>query len=145
MFMDRIERQPDWGGLVVVRLLRRWVAIRQLGQASLPALVEFGNSLGIPTQIVIALASMFQLTEASLGRPLAAECCCRRDLGGDERAVLLLLASLPAPPGPSASPTIPHGVPGALAWAVLSVRRLLVLEERGGDFVVARCPFRTAS
>ncbi len=47
MFMDRIEAQPSWSGLVAVRLLRRWVAIREMGQASLPALVEFGNELEI--------------------------------------------------------------------------------------------------
>ncbi len=94
---------------------------------------------------MIALASVFQLTEASLGRPLEAECCCRTLLGRDERAVLLLLASLPEPPAPSASPAIPHGISSALAWAVLSVRRLLEMDGSNADFVVARCPFRTAS
>ncbi len=145
MFIDRIEAQPSWSGLVAVRLLRRWVATREMGQASLPALVEFGNELEISPQVVIALASVFQLTEASLGRPLEAECCCRSLLGRDERAVLLLLVSLPEASAPGASLAIPHGIPGALAWAVRSVRRLLEMEESDADFVVARCPFRTGS
>src|SRR5687768_1249442 len=136
MFMDRIGSQAGWSGLIAVRLLRRWVAIRDMGQAQLPGLVEFGTRLGVSPQVAIALASLFQLTEATLGRPLIAERCCRGILGRDERAILLLLASLPGPPAPSAPPAIPHGISGALAWAVISVRRLLALEDCGGKFVV---------
>jgi hypothetical protein len=143
MFMDRIEPQPGWSGLIAVRLLRRWVALREMDQPQVPGLVEFGSGLGLPPQGAIALASLFQLTEASLGRPLAAEPCCRGRLGRDERAILLLLTNVTDPPGPAASPAIPHGLTAALAWAVLSVRRLLALEDRGGVPVVTRCPFRT--
>jgi hypothetical protein len=145
MFMDRIDSKPIWSDMVAVRLLRRWVAIRETGRASLPNLVEFGNELGISPPVVIALASLFQLTEAALGRPLMAECCCRTTVGPDERAVLLLLVSMPAAAAPGASLAIPHGIPGALAWAVLSVRRLLAMDERHSDLVVARCPFRSVS
>ncbi|HYI40443.1 MAG TPA: hypothetical protein VE053_09015 [Allosphingosinicella sp.] len=144
MFVDRIEPRPGWSDMVAVRLLRRWVAIRAEGTPALPDLVAFGGGLGASAQVVVALASLFQLVEAALGRALAAECCCRVELGPDERAVLLLLASVPAAPAPGTSLAIPHGLPGALVWAVLSVRRLLEMDGGAADLVCGRCPFRAA-
>ncbi len=142
MFIDRIEPRPGWSDMVAVRLLRRWVAIRAAGAPALPDLVAFGAGLGASAQVVVALASLFQLTESALGRPLAAECCCRVELGRDERAVLLLLASVPAAPAAGASLAVPHGLPGALVWAVLSVRRLLEMDGGEAEIMCGRCPFR---
>lgn len=135
-FMNRITAPATDGELAVVRMLRHFCATRHQGSddAGLSRLVTLGQSLRLPPVGCVALASVFQLIEAVLGRRLVAECCCSRVLSGDERAVLYLIGSpLPTAPG-TATPEIPHGVPGALTWAILSVRRLC------GDIV----PMRTA-
>lgn len=126
----------------IVRLLRRWAAGAELGTARLPSLVRLGRRIGVAPEASVAVASMFQLTEACLGRPLQAECCCSPSLSRDERAILVMLASpLPASPH-QAVPSIPHGFPGALYWAIASVRRLNgdaphADSRNGGD-----CPFQ---
>lgn len=143
-FMNRIAAPATDGELAVVRMLRHFCATRDQGSddVGLSRLVTLGQSLRLPPVGCVALASVFQLTEAVLGRRLVAECCCSRCLSGDERAVLCLIGSrLPTTPG-TATPDIPHGLPGALTWAILSVRRLC------GDIVPIRtliaqggCPF----
>jgi hypothetical protein len=125
MHIGRVEIGLDWSDLVTVRLLRRWVAARTEQGAPFPALVALAHELGCPAEAAVALGSLFQLTEGCLGRPLEAECCCSRAIGEDERAVLLMIAAAPAPGLPAATSEIPHGLPGALAWAASSVRRML--------------------
>ena len=142
MLMERIPPRLDWTRSVTIRLLRRWAAARDAEQLPLPSLVRLAGELGMGPQAAVALASMFQLTEACLGRPLVAECCCSAETGPDEQALLMMLALAPEPGHPGATPAIPHGLPGALAWAIASVRRL-VGDEAG--LAVAprpgRCPF----
>jgi len=124
---------------LVVRLLRRWASERESGGDQLPSLVRLGRRLGVEPQAAIAVASMFQLTEHCLGRPLQAECCCSPRLSRDEQAMLLLLhQSVPAV-------AIPHGLPGALLWAVASVRRSLDIDGPLGLAFPARCPFETST
>lgn len=123
-FMMRIESELADTEWVVVRLLRRYAACRQLDEQPLPSLTRLGNELGIQPCAVVALASVFQLSEGCLGRSLIVECCFNRSLSADERAMLVLLTS-----GTNAGPIytsrdIPHGLPGALVWAVACVRRL---------------------
>ena len=138
MFMAPIKpRPPDYR---VVRMLRRWAAEREAGGMQLPSLVQFGQSLGLDPQAAIALASMFQLTEHCLGRPLEPECCCSQRLTRDERAVLLMIATAASRP-PLALASMPHGLPGALSWAVESVRRFLCIREIVPRAAPARCPF----
>lgn len=125
-FMERIEPAVDEGDLVVIRLLRHYAALRDQEDDGrrLSSLVALGQDLRVPPEGSVALASVFQLTEAILGRRLITACRCARALSRDERAVLRLLnADLPIASG-SGTPDIPHGLPGALIWAVLSVRRL---------------------
>lgn len=141
MLMTPIELPTPASSHRIVRLFRRWAAGAELGPARLPATVRLGRRIGIGPEAAIALASMFQLTEACLGRPLEAECCCSPALSRDERALLMMLAA-PLPAGSHrAFPTIPHGLPAALHWAIASVRALL-----GPYFVVrapdvSKCPF----
>jgi hypothetical protein len=146
MLMSPIERSPDWTSFVVVRLLRRWSAQAGGDGSRLPSLVALAAELGVTGQAAVAVASLFELTEASLGRPLAAECCCSRALSRDERAVLRMLSAALPPSPHSATATVPHGLPGALLWAVASVRKLLpcpehAVEEQG----TGECPFPTGS
>jgi hypothetical protein len=137
MHVGRVESGLDWNALVTVRLLRRWAAARAELVNPLPSLVELARQIDCPPEAAIALGSLFQLTESCLGRPLEAECCCSRALSEDERAVLLMIAAAAAPGQPFAAPEIPHGLPGALAWAASSVRRLL------GPGLSAPLPLRT--
>ena len=139
-FMERIVAPAGDGERAVVRLLRHYCTMRDQDDdgSSLSRLVALGRSLRLPPAGIVALASVFQLTEAVLGRRLVAGCCCSRCLSGDERAIVRLLGSrMPAVPG-TATPDIPHGLPGALAWAVLSARRLC------GDLVPS-VPYATAN
>ncbi len=142
MHVGRMKSGLDWNALVTVRLLRRWAAARDELANPLPTLVELARQIDCPPEAAIALGSLFQLTESCLGRPLKAECCCSRTLSEDERAVLLMIAAAAGPGEPFALPEIPHGLPGALAWAASSVRRLL--GSGVGPAVMlrtGRCPF----
>ena len=122
--MVRLEPELSDPERIVVRLLRHYVVCRQVGEEPLPPLTRLGGELGIPAPAVVALASVFQLTEGCLGRPLIAECCCNRSLSADESALLLLLKRTDAEPALGSSDIL-HGLPGALVWAVASTRRLL--------------------
>lgn len=118
--------KANWtGSLVVVRLLRRWVAAWEAGENPLPNLLRLAADLGICPELAVGLASLFQLTESCLGRNVQTECCCSLAIGPDERAILLIIAAVPKPGLPLTSGDIPHGLPAALSWAVTSVRRSL--------------------
>lgn len=142
-FMMHIEPQLADTERVVVRLLRRYAVCRQLDEQPLPSLTGLGNELGIQPCAVIALASVFQLTEGCLGRSLIVECCCNRSLSADERAMLVLLASATGAGPIHTSREIPHGLPGALVWAVASTRRLFdpAFPKRAVRRLSKRCPF----
>jgi hypothetical protein len=141
MLMARIDTSAQCRHFLVVRLLRRWSAEGASGGAQLPSLVSLAGELGERAETAIAIASLFQLTEPCLGRPLRAECCCRPELGGDEQAVLLLLDAAPGlAPGRSTRP-IPHGLPGALVWAAKSVRLLLGETKSAPSASPHGCPF----
>lgn len=141
MRMERFEKPADWSGIVLVRLVRRWVALRETGMPALPAMVERAGEFGIPAEAAVALASVLELTEACLGRPLRAMCCSSHEIGADERALLLLLALAPESGAPLSSPEIPHGLPSALGWAVASLRRLLGAASFRLVAVPGGCPF----
>jgi hypothetical protein len=141
MRMERIESRRVWTELIIVRLIRRWVAAREQGLNASAGVVALAAELGVPAMAGIALDSLLQLTENCLKRPLRAECCCSPKLGPDERAVLLLIAAQPSQP-PWAASGIPHGLPGALSWAAASLNRLLG-EELPATFSAPTevCPF----
>lgn len=150
-FMERIEQPDTDGELVVVRLLRHYRGVhdRDEGGGALASLVALGQKLRLPPAGSVALASVFQLTEAVLGRSLVTECCCSCNYSADERAVICLLgARLPCIAG-TGTVEIPHGLPGALAWAILSVRSLCgtILSLPARPFPVGDpgCPFHQSA
>ena len=145
MEFGRIESGLAWGDFVVLRLLRRWVASRTLAEKALPSLIELAGELGEPPEAAISLHSLFQLTEGCLGRPLRAECCCSRSLAPDERAILALLAAAPSAGTATGSPDIPHGLTGALCWAVNSARIALGIPSLPPRTVLNSCPFEHPS
>ena len=139
MLMTPIE--PPSSSHRIVRLFRRWAAGAELGPERLPSVVRLGRRFGVAPEAAIALASMFQLTEACLGRALEAECCCSPALSRDERAILTMLAAS-QPSGPHQSlPPIPHGLPAALHWAIASVRALLGQSAGVPAWRAGKCPF----
>lgn len=127
MHKSRIEGDLVWADFVILRLLRRWAAARTMGDNALPNLVEMAVELGESAEAAISLHSVFQLTESCLGRSLRAECCCSRSIAPDERAILSLMAIAPPQGPPFASSEVPHGLPGALWWALRSAH----FERRG--------------
>jgi hypothetical protein len=76
-----------------------------------------------------------------LGRPLEAECCCSRALSRDEKAILTLIAAAPGAPHPLGTAAVPHGLPGAPHWAVLSVRAAIGMSSIAEPVTAERCPF----
>ena len=145
MRIDRIKAQRTWTEAIVIRLFRRWVAARAEGVNATASLVSLGGQLQVPPMLPVALESMLQLTEACLGRTLQAECCCSQSLSADERAILLLIADGDGAGSTRSCPAIPHGLPGALVWAVSSVR-LLIVDQLNGLAIdmPERCPFEQA-
>lgn len=127
---------------MIVRLVRRWVAARSEGLATASSLVSLAQELSVDPVVAVALDSLLHLTEACLGRPLRAECCCSAEAGPDELAVLQLIRAARAPDPVLATAAMPHGLPGALAWAAASLARLMGEGLAAGDARAPRgCPF----
>ena len=148
--MTPIARERTWSELVVVRLLRRWASVRGNADAVLPNMVALGSELGATPHAAVALASVFQITEALLGRPLAGGRSCDARLGRDERATLLLLKQPDDVGTVATTRAVPHGLPGVLVWAVRAARIALADAElslpgplRRADR--ASCPFNAST
>lgn len=140
MEFGRIAPDLTWSAFVAVRLLRRWAASIETEANPLPAMIGLAQELGQEASAAIALHSLFQFAEAALGRRLEAECCCSQFLSRDKQVILALLAVSPGHRLPFAPQVIPHGLPGALRWAIASARIALAMPVE----VVrppARCPF----
>ena len=135
--------------MIFVRLFRLWSAARAGGGNPVPAMQE---SLGLfqpAPELALACASLFDLVEAHLGRPLVPECCCGRELSHDEKALLGVLRHAPEAGQPLASAAIPHGLPGAICWAAFAVRRALAasfgeMPEVPRAEAPRECPFAPA-
>ena len=106
----------------VVAVLRAYATARGTGGPLLPRLIAFAAEEGLGETATVALASVFELTEACLGRPLLPGH--GQALSADEEGVLMLLASANDVGPHCGSRTVPHGMPGALAWAARSAVRL---------------------
>lgn len=106
----------------VVAVLRAYAGVRGSGAPLLPRLIGFAAEQGLGETATVALASVFELTEACLGRPLLPGQ--GEALSADEEGVLLLLASANDVGSHCGSRAVPHGMPGALAWAARSAVRL---------------------
>ena len=125
-----------------IMAMRCYAAALDYAEPVLPSMVEMGRRRGINPPAAIALASVFQITEACLGRRLIAGPGRGASLSDDENAVLLMLrvgANLGSHVG---SETVPHGLPGVLVWAIRSARRLCRIAD--GPTSLAHdtaCPF----
>lgn len=130
MLMQPIEVESDWNSFVTASLLRRWAALRGSGEGPLPGLVELAAELGTTSFLALALGSVFQLTEACLGRRLNLMRCCAPDLGDDARSVVHMLEGARGECVSLALAGAPRGLFNALASAVASARWILTENER---------------
>lgn len=145
-----MRHEPSIGQLVFVRLFRKWSAARLAGLNPLPHMQVLAAPFAPAPDLILACASLFELTEAHLGRPLEPECCCGSTLSRDEAALIGLLRHAPDAGQAMASTAIPHGLPGAIRWAAFAVLRALAATFGGGaaavpwpceDRLVTVCPF----
>lgn len=114
---------------VVIRLFRAWSAQVEAGHAPMERLQEIVAPLRLPDETAIACASLFELIEGHLGRRLVRESCCSRRLSPDESALLGVLRVVPSLSAVSGTAAVPHGLPGAIIWAVIAVRQALGMTE----------------
>lgn len=133
---------------LIVRLFRAWAAARSAGRGGLHRMREIVVPLGLPDETAPACASLFELVEAHLGRALRAECSCSARLSADERALLGIVSLAPALHGGATIRQVPHGLPGAICWAAMVVRRAFSIAEGAGlpaaaDAGRGGCPFGT--
>lgn len=128
---------------IVIRLFRAWSAQVEAGHAPMERLQEIVSPLGLPDETAIACASLFELIEGHLGRRLIRESCCSRRLSPDESALLGVLRVAPSLSAVAGTAVVPHGLPGAIIWAVISVRQALGMtkpdDASQGPFPA--CPF----
>lgn len=126
---------------IAVLALRRYGRARQCDEVMLHAMSGFASDHAISTHAIIALTSVFELTEACLGRLLNAQ---QREGGpqtSDEEAMLMLLSNGAGVGSHCGSDAIPHGLPGALAWAVRSANKLCGRQWTQAPASFSACPF----
>lgn len=114
---------------VVIRLFRAWSAQVEAGHPPMRRLQEIVAPLGLPDETAIACASLFELIEGHLERRLVREACCSRRLSPDESALLGVLRVGPSLSAVAGTAAVPHGLPGAIIWAVIAVRQALGMTE----------------
>lgn len=132
--------------IVFVRLFRLWAIAREDGSQPLSRMHQVAAELCLPDETAIACASLFELVAGELGRPLVRECCCSKEFSADERALLGIVEVAPNLKPGSGSTDVPHGLPGAIHWAAMAVRRAFGLTGRPVAFAPASsrrspCPF----
>lgn len=124
--IEKIQSDLAWHNFVALRMLRRWVAARNAHESPLHSLGTLGHEFNLSFDLAVAFDGLFQLVEDCLGRALRTECCCSREMSTDERAVLILIAIEPMNGcGHQSLPSVPHGIPGPLSWAVGAIRSSL--------------------
>ena len=111
------------GERLFIALMRDWAALRTGGEPLLPVFRARAEVRGMNGHGAVAVDTMLCLTQSLLDRALQAETQASQRLGGDECAVLVLLDQGRFVRGAYAPRSIPHGLPGVLAWATLAVRQ----------------------
>ncbi|MFV0643341.1 MAG: hypothetical protein ACK5NN_02385 [Sphingomonadaceae bacterium] len=149
---DKFARADGIADRMIVRLFRLWSALTEREEEYLPAMYELASSLHVRDELPVCCASLFELVEGHLGRRLVRECCCSQKFSPDEQALLGVVRFCSAMNAPYTTRDIPHGLPGAIVWAAISVREALDLGEeplatgRGSRPVRAKvCPFNIVS
>ena len=134
---------PTLGSLIFIRLFRLWAAARAEQENPLPHMQDASWLYASAPELAVACASLFDLVEAHLHRPLVPECCCSAALSRDEEALLGVLRHAPEAGQPLTAPPTPPGLPGAICWAAFAIRRALGSGAGGEGEAPTRCPFAT--
>lgn len=129
------------GTLIFIRLMRKWSAARASGENPHPPMQAMILPFEPSPDLALACASLFDLVEAHLGRPLVPDCCCSQSLSRDEEALLSLLRHAPEAGQPMTGGTVPHGLPGAIRWAAFAATRALAATF-GDSPIISRPPER---
>lgn len=137
---DLLVRQAG----ALISLFRIWARARDMRRNPLPDMSAALAGQDTSPELAPACHSLFELTEACIGRKLAPAGMAAQDLSADELALLALVEAAPKAGTLLTEPQVPHGLPGALQWAASAATRAI-----GGplDFGTrcSSCPFnRTA-
>jgi hypothetical protein len=137
--IDQAARQLE----TLICLLRVWSRARRRGRNPLPEMTAALAGHDTSPELAPACHSLFELTEASLGRRLSAGLPASDTLRPDELALLALLDAAPTAGTMLTGARLPHGLPGAVQWAANAVIR-----EIGGPLDLGvtcrQCPFGPA-
>lgn len=148
--MLRGLQASDDARAIVVRLFRIWKMAHEDGEVGLGRMYQFSSELGLADEAATACASLFELIESEMERPLVRECCCSRTFSSDETALLGVIQVASVLEVSQGSVQIPHGLPGAIRWAAMAVRRALGWPSQDVRTVVigqgsTTCPFASAN
>lgn len=110
-------------GYTIIRLLRRWTALKAAGEDALVGLLDLADSMNASRLLAVAADALFALSEQKLERGIRTGSSCCLSLSADESAILLLTATASRPIH-SGYPGIPIGSSGALWWAAFRVSEL---------------------
>jgi len=108
--------------IIFVRLFRLWALGQKECETNLSRMHQAASDLRLPDETAVACASLFELVGGVLGRTLTPECCCSKVFSADEEALLGILRVAPHLEPGCGSAAVPHGLPGAIHWAALTVR-----------------------
>lgn len=107
----------------LIRLFRIWAQARDMHRNPLPEMTAAIAGRDTSPELAPACHSLFQLTEACIGRQLVPSAPCANDISRDEYALLALIEAAPNAGSLVAENRLPHGLPGALCWAASAVNR----------------------
>ena len=133
MLMQPLKADQKWTTFILSNLLENWSASRRSGVAPLPVLIELAPKLGIPSELIVAFCSVFELAEACLGRSLNVEHCCSDTLQRPEHALIEMLQTGSATEGAASFAEAPIELWKALLLASTNVSRLLAPQEHELD------------
>jgi len=107
----------------LIRLFRIWAQARDMHRNPLPEMTAAIAGRNTSPELAAACHSLFQLTEACIGRQLDPADRCASNLSRDEYALLALIEAAPNAGTLVTEDRLPHGLPGALCWAASAVNR----------------------
>ena len=144
-------RSTAFENAVLIRLFRKWAMARESDQPVMPIMHAEAMRHHFQDYTAAAAASLFQIVEAQIGRPLVRECCCSPSYSADERALIGILRHAPVLRPGCGTKAIPHGVPGALCWAARCLCEAMDIEIDAGLTALHAsaansqdCPFESA-
>jgi len=131
---------------ILVRLFRLWATARDQGEETLGSMHKATQELRLPDHASSTCDSLFTLLEGIVGRRLVREGPCALHLSPDEVALIGVIEVAPSIGALRGSQEVPHGLPGAVRWAAMSVRDAMNWPPRSESIpslprAARACPF----